>query len=696
MKSGRARSPAPPRGSREPLALGRGPLPPVDEVLDRALDALDRTVGPDRAAVLLADWAGAMRLRAWRRLSASQRRALDGHWPWPRDVRDPSPILVEDAAAEPGRAPGNAWGVRAFASIPLAPAGRLLGVLTLCFDQPHPFTPEEVLAARAVAAHVGSALDRRELERALRFKDTLLELQAEANQEGILVVSLAGRVISYNRRFAEIWGIPGEVLEARDDGAALAWIADRLAEPDGFSARIRYLRDHPMEEDREEIELRDGRVLERYAAPVVADDGSVLGRACFFRDVTGRRREEERQRFLAAAGEVFGAGLDHERTPQRIAQLAVHGVADWCVVYLRDRDGSLRTKVAHRDPALKPVVRRYVRRFADTLSPRVGPRHAHRGAAPRPDLGGARRRRTGAFPPVPGRRLEGRGPAPRQGIGPRGDRVRLRGAGPPLRGGGPPLLHGGGAAGDGRHRQRAPLPRSAAGPPPGGAGRAPQRAAVRGLGRVVRRQDPRGGGVGGPPARSGRRPRGRRGRLRGGPRAVRVPAGRLRRVPGGAPRSPPPGPPRPRRAARGDGRPARERRGALAGGARAAVAAARGGRRRERRPCERQRPLDHRRPLRAGRGPARRVPPARADRRRRPQLRRVARASARAGPGPRGPVRAGAAYREPPPGEPPPPRACPRSPGSRSRPRTSRSARGSRSAGTSSTCSRYGTGDGWR
>ncbi|HXF71231.1 MAG TPA: GAF domain-containing protein [Actinomycetota bacterium] len=483
----------------------------LDEVLGHALEALDRTVGPDRAAVLLSDRGGVMRFRAWRGLSAAYRAAVEGHSPWQPGERDPAPVLVEDAGAQPALAPLlpaiEAEGIRALAFIPLLSAGRLLGKFMLYFDEPHAFTPDEVLAARAVASQVAFAVDRRraeadlersrrlldvmtqgladgitvqdrdgrlvyanvvaarmaglpspgallatptpellarfevldedgrpldpdrlpgrralrgepepeatlqvvdrrtgrrswrlvkarpvpdedgrpafavnvitdltghkELERDLRFQKTLLELQAEASQEGILVVSPQGQMISFNRRFAELWGLPEEVLDSRDDEAALAWVRDQLADPDGFYARVRYLYDHPNEEGWDEIPLRDGRVLERHTAPILGDDGTLFGRAWFFRDVTGRRREEERQRFLAAAGEVLGSGLNHERTLERIAQLAVHGLADWCVVYLRDGDGPLRTKVAHRDPEMKSVVRRYVERFGDTLSPRV-------------------------------------------------------------------------------------------------------------------------------------------------------------------------------------------------------------------------------------------------------------------------------------------------------------------------------------
>ncbi|HXF73544.1 MAG TPA: SpoIIE family protein phosphatase [Actinomycetota bacterium] len=223
----------------------------------------------------------------------------------------------------------------------------------------------------AFAVNVITDLTReKELERDLRFRSTLLELQAEASQEGICVVSPGGELVWSNRRFAELWGVPGDVLASGDAARVLAWIRSLLADPASSDERVRDASDDPLEEGSDEIALRDGRVFERHTSPIVGEDGTVLGRAWSFRDVTERRREEERRRFLATAGEILGSGLNLERTLEQVAQLAVHGVADWCVIYLEREDGALRTKVAHRDPD-PPAVLRYVERFADALSPRV-------------------------------------------------------------------------------------------------------------------------------------------------------------------------------------------------------------------------------------------------------------------------------------------------------------------------------------
>jgi len=68
----------------------------LDEVYDAALDAIIEALGCDRASLLLFDKTGVMRFVAWRGLSDSYRRAVDGHSPWKRGDRDSSPIFVLD------------------------------------------------------------------------------------------------------------------------------------------------------------------------------------------------------------------------------------------------------------------------------------------------------------------------------------------------------------------------------------------------------------------------------------------------------------------------------------------------------------------------------------------------------------------------------------------------------------------------
>jgi PAS domain S-box-containing protein len=76
------------------------------------------------------------------------------------------------------------------------------------------------------------------VEDRLRQSVALLQATLDATLDGFLVVDLAGRIVSYNRRFMEIWGVPQEVLEGRDDQRALKHVLERLENPAGFLDRV--------------------------------------------------------------------------------------------------------------------------------------------------------------------------------------------------------------------------------------------------------------------------------------------------------------------------------------------------------------------------------------------------------------------------------------------------------------------------
>jgi len=75
------------------------------------------------------------------------------------------------------------------------------------------------------------------------------------------------------------------------------------------------------------------------------------GLATQWRDITGRRRAEERSRYLARASEVLASSLDYETTLRELAHVVVPELAEWCTVHMADPDGTVReVALAHADP----------------------------------------------------------------------------------------------------------------------------------------------------------------------------------------------------------------------------------------------------------------------------------------------------------------------------------------------------------
>ena len=192
----------------------------------------------------------------------------------------------------------------------------------------------------------------------------ILEAQLEASFEGSLVVAADGRVVSWNGRFLEIWKLDPAVLETRSDESIQRALEPLLADPRRYRDRLAYLADHPEELSRDEIRLRDGRVLDRHTAPLTGESGQVAGRIWFYRDVTSEKRGEEGSRLLAAAADLLSEHPGDEALPQRIASLVVPAFADWAAVDLLGQDEAFhRLGTAHIDPAKEPILRELDRRY---------------------------------------------------------------------------------------------------------------------------------------------------------------------------------------------------------------------------------------------------------------------------------------------------------------------------------------------
>jgi len=146
-----------------------------------------------------------------------------------------------------------------------------------------------------------TARKRAELE--LKSKTAFLEAQLNSTKEGILVLDENNRKLFANRRCAEIFAVPQEMVTGSSNAPLLRHVQQLVKDPRAFATTAGHFYSRREESIEAEIELKDGGVLELYSAPVVDEAGKYYGRIWSFRDVTERRRDEARLRQLSAAVE---------------------------------------------------------------------------------------------------------------------------------------------------------------------------------------------------------------------------------------------------------------------------------------------------------------------------------------------------------------------------------------------------------
>ena len=137
--------------------------------------------------------------------------------------------------------------------------------------------------------------DRKLAKLELETSLSLLQATIESTADGILAVDGQGKIVTFNRKFAQMWQVPDFLLDLRDNNQILGFGINQLKYPEIFLNRAKELSDRPAAESFDILEFKDGRMLERYSLPQCRE-GQITGRVFSFRDVTERVQSEEKLR----------------------------------------------------------------------------------------------------------------------------------------------------------------------------------------------------------------------------------------------------------------------------------------------------------------------------------------------------------------------------------------------------------------
>lgn len=192
----------------------------------------------------------------------------------------------------------------------------------------------------------------------LRAAEARYRLIAEAMPQFVWIDAPDGSAIYANRRWLDYIGLTAE------ENAGFGWVLS--VHPDD-AARLDPIRKKTLRtgEDFEgecRYKGRDGKYRwYLFRSIAVRDDvGEITSWVGTATDIDRQKRAEEQQKFFATASELLGSTLDERTTLERITQLCVPGLADWCIIDLLDgEDSTLRTTlVEHVDPATREKLQR--------------------------------------------------------------------------------------------------------------------------------------------------------------------------------------------------------------------------------------------------------------------------------------------------------------------------------------------------
>ncbi len=153
----------------------------------------------------------------------------------------------------------------------------------------------------------------KDTEKELLKSKSLLESALEATDDSILIVDRNRQWTGFNQNFINLWNIPKELTITGDSKKAIDYVLAGVKNTEMFIAKVNELYENEMHESFDIIELKNGKIIERYSKPQLLQN-EVVGRVWSFRDVTERRKFEtqlQKAQKLETIGTLAG-GIAHD------------------------------------------------------------------------------------------------------------------------------------------------------------------------------------------------------------------------------------------------------------------------------------------------------------------------------------------------------------------------------------------------
>ena len=252
---------------------------------------------------------------------------------------------------------------RSGARIPMVADGKVVGVLTLVRgDGAEPYDRADLPFYLEIAARAAEIIVRARAQRELIASEQRYRVLAETLPHAVSITRLDGTVTYLNQQWSSFTGIS---VEAGLEGG---WA--RVIHPEDLARLAEEWREAVGTGEPYTTQYRmrrhDGvyRWMLNRAIPVRDSQGRILSFIGTATDIDERKRSEDGLALIAEATSVLASTLDSRETLQRLADVAVRQIADWCTVHVYDDQRQLQlAALAHLDPSSVVFARELSRRY---------------------------------------------------------------------------------------------------------------------------------------------------------------------------------------------------------------------------------------------------------------------------------------------------------------------------------------------
>lgn len=203
-------------------------------------------------------------------------------------LREGRPLRLDDLTADP-RSVGFPAGhppMRTFLGVPLRLAGDVIGRLYMTESEQGVFDEEDEHIALGFAAAASVAIANTRLNAEVRQRGQAAAVAAgqlramlDSLERGIVMTDADGRMVVASERLGELLALDDPLVGRMEEELASCFVA-----PAAFLSALGLERGQPHLSFSDELALagEGGRVIRRYGSPVLAPDGSWLGRLAVY------------------------------------------------------------------------------------------------------------------------------------------------------------------------------------------------------------------------------------------------------------------------------------------------------------------------------------------------------------------------------------------------------------------------------